>query len=186
MVSTANTTSKQIFYLRFSIDEGRTWIIHNFTSTSVFVDGLWVNLEMRHWLWREYASSENWTGVTSPLGIVHPKINIIYSPSCCFKTFMTYFPYFFKKVFFFFLYNENQRGPTVCCFGPHGRKQSYSFGTIWEVNYLHFSVNYPFRIILLFWSNILFPVLVLLGLSTYSNIKLLFLSFSHFVCAVWV
>uniref|UniRef100_A0A8C7KHC6 VPS10 domain-containing receptor SorCS2 n=1 Tax=Oncorhynchus kisutch TaxID=8019 RepID=A0A8C7KHC6_ONCKI len=28
------------FLLRFSIDEGRTWIIHNFTSTSVFVDGL--------------------------------------------------------------------------------------------------------------------------------------------------
>uniref|UniRef100_A0A673WT96 Sortilin related VPS10 domain containing receptor 2 n=1 Tax=Salmo trutta TaxID=8032 RepID=A0A673WT96_SALTR len=25
---------------RFSIDEGRTWTIHNFTSTSVFVDGL--------------------------------------------------------------------------------------------------------------------------------------------------
>lgn len=25
---------------RFSIDEGRTWSIHNFTSTSVFVDGL--------------------------------------------------------------------------------------------------------------------------------------------------
>uniref|UniRef100_A0A672RQL0 VPS10 domain-containing receptor SorCS2 n=1 Tax=Sinocyclocheilus grahami TaxID=75366 RepID=A0A672RQL0_SINGR len=37
---TANTTSKQIFYLRFSTDEGRTWSIHNFTSTSVFVDGL--------------------------------------------------------------------------------------------------------------------------------------------------
>lgn len=25
---------------RFSIDEGRTWSVHNFTSTSVFVDGL--------------------------------------------------------------------------------------------------------------------------------------------------
>lgn len=25
---------------RFSVDEGRTWSIHNFTSTSVFVDGL--------------------------------------------------------------------------------------------------------------------------------------------------
>uniref|UniRef100_A0A8C2BN23 VPS10 domain-containing receptor SorCS2 n=1 Tax=Cyprinus carpio TaxID=7962 RepID=A0A8C2BN23_CYPCA len=37
---TANTTSKQMFYLRFSTDEGRTWSIHNFTSTSVFVDGL--------------------------------------------------------------------------------------------------------------------------------------------------
>uniref|UniRef100_A0A669ETU3 VPS10 domain-containing receptor SorCS2 n=1 Tax=Oreochromis niloticus TaxID=8128 RepID=A0A669ETU3_ORENI len=29
-----------IFSHRFSIDEGRTWNIHNFTSTSVFVDGL--------------------------------------------------------------------------------------------------------------------------------------------------
>jgi len=29
-----------LFLLRFSIDEGRTWNIHNFTSTSVFVDGL--------------------------------------------------------------------------------------------------------------------------------------------------
>lgn len=25
---------------RFSIDEGQTWTVHNFTSTSVFVDGL--------------------------------------------------------------------------------------------------------------------------------------------------
>lgn len=25
---------------RFSIDEGRSWTVHNFTSTSVFVDGL--------------------------------------------------------------------------------------------------------------------------------------------------
>lgn len=25
---------------RFSVDEGHTWSAHNFTSTSVFVDGL--------------------------------------------------------------------------------------------------------------------------------------------------
>lgn len=25
---------------RFSVDEGQTWTVHNFTSTSVFVDGL--------------------------------------------------------------------------------------------------------------------------------------------------
>lgn len=25
---------------RFSIDDGRSWTVHNFTSTSVFVDGL--------------------------------------------------------------------------------------------------------------------------------------------------
>lgn len=25
---------------RFSIDEGHSWTVHNFTSTSVFVDGL--------------------------------------------------------------------------------------------------------------------------------------------------
>uniref|UniRef100_A0A4W6DHB7 VPS10 domain-containing receptor SorCS2 n=1 Tax=Lates calcarifer TaxID=8187 RepID=A0A4W6DHB7_LATCA len=29
-----------LFVCRFSIDEGRTWTVHNFTSTSVFVDGL--------------------------------------------------------------------------------------------------------------------------------------------------
>uniref|UniRef100_A0A8D3ARB3 VPS10 domain-containing receptor SorCS2 n=1 Tax=Scophthalmus maximus TaxID=52904 RepID=A0A8D3ARB3_SCOMX len=29
-----------LFARRFSIDEGRTWTVHNFTSTSVFVDGL--------------------------------------------------------------------------------------------------------------------------------------------------
>ncbi|XP_031648078.1 VPS10 domain-containing receptor SorCS2 isoform X3 [Oncorhynchus kisutch] len=33
-------TSIPLKILKFSIDEGRTWIIHNFTSTSVFVDGL--------------------------------------------------------------------------------------------------------------------------------------------------
>lgn len=29
-----------LFFNRFSIDEGQTWSTHNFTSTSVFVDGL--------------------------------------------------------------------------------------------------------------------------------------------------
>ncbi|CAI5672241.1 VPS10 domain-containing receptor SorCS2 isoform X1 [Oreochromis niloticus] len=33
-------TSIPLKILKFSIDEGRTWNIHNFTSTSVFVDGL--------------------------------------------------------------------------------------------------------------------------------------------------
>ncbi|XP_031730172.1 VPS10 domain-containing receptor SorCS2 isoform X4 [Anarrhichthys ocellatus] len=33
-------TSIPLKILKFSIDEGRTWTIHNFTSTSVFVDGL--------------------------------------------------------------------------------------------------------------------------------------------------
>ncbi|XP_050971652.1 VPS10 domain-containing receptor SorCS2 isoform X2 [Labeo rohita] len=33
-------TSIPLKILKFSIDEGRTWSIHNFTSTSVFVDGL--------------------------------------------------------------------------------------------------------------------------------------------------
>lgn len=33
-------TSIPLKILRFSIDEGRTWSMHNFTSTSVFVDGL--------------------------------------------------------------------------------------------------------------------------------------------------
>lgn len=29
-----------LHFYRFSIDEGQTWSTHNFTSTSVFVDGL--------------------------------------------------------------------------------------------------------------------------------------------------
>ncbi|XP_075999994.1 VPS10 domain-containing receptor SorCS2 isoform X2 [Genypterus blacodes] len=33
-------TSIPLKILKFSIDEGRTWTVHNFTSTSVFVDGL--------------------------------------------------------------------------------------------------------------------------------------------------
>ncbi|XP_058250232.1 VPS10 domain-containing receptor SorCS2 isoform X1 [Hemibagrus wyckioides] len=33
-------TSIPLKILKFSVDEGRTWSIHNFTSTSVFVDGL--------------------------------------------------------------------------------------------------------------------------------------------------
>nr|XP_023681206.1 VPS10 domain-containing receptor SorCS2 isoform X2 [Paramormyrops kingsleyae] len=33
-------TSIPLKILKFSIDEGRTWNVHNFTSTSVFVDGL--------------------------------------------------------------------------------------------------------------------------------------------------
>ncbi|KAA0723494.1 VPS10 domain-containing receptor [Triplophysa tibetana] len=33
-------TSIPLKILKFSIDEGRTWSVHNFTSTSVFVDGL--------------------------------------------------------------------------------------------------------------------------------------------------
>uniref|UniRef100_A0A3B3BBM1 VPS10 domain-containing receptor SorCS2 n=1 Tax=Oryzias melastigma TaxID=30732 RepID=A0A3B3BBM1_ORYME len=33
-------TSIPLKILKFSIDEGRTWSIHNFTTTSVFVDGL--------------------------------------------------------------------------------------------------------------------------------------------------
>ncbi|XP_061619862.1 VPS10 domain-containing receptor SorCS2 isoform X3 [Phyllopteryx taeniolatus] len=33
-------TSIPLKILKFSIDEGRTWAVHNFTSTSVFVDGL--------------------------------------------------------------------------------------------------------------------------------------------------
>uniref|UniRef100_A0A3P9JGG2 VPS10 domain-containing receptor SorCS2 n=1 Tax=Oryzias latipes TaxID=8090 RepID=A0A3P9JGG2_ORYLA len=33
-------TSIPLKILKFSIDEGRTWTIHNFTTTSVFVDGL--------------------------------------------------------------------------------------------------------------------------------------------------
>ncbi|KAL2079459.1 hypothetical protein ACEWY4_025203 [Coilia grayii] len=33
-------TSIPLKILKFSIDEGRTWSIHNFTSTSVFVDGV--------------------------------------------------------------------------------------------------------------------------------------------------
>ncbi|XP_057201149.1 VPS10 domain-containing receptor SorCS2 isoform X4 [Triplophysa rosa] len=33
-------TSIPLKILKFSVDEGRTWSVHNFTSTSVFVDGL--------------------------------------------------------------------------------------------------------------------------------------------------
>ncbi|XP_061106779.1 VPS10 domain-containing receptor SorCS2 isoform X2 [Conger conger] len=33
-------TSIPLKILKFSVDEGRTWTVHNFTSTSVFVDGL--------------------------------------------------------------------------------------------------------------------------------------------------
>lgn len=29
-----------VAFYRFSVDEGHTWSTHNFTSTSVFVDGL--------------------------------------------------------------------------------------------------------------------------------------------------
>lgn len=30
----------RVAFRRFSVDEGHTWSTHNFTSTSVFVDGL--------------------------------------------------------------------------------------------------------------------------------------------------
>ncbi|KAL8194318.1 UNVERIFIED_CONTAM: VPS10 domain-containing receptor SorCS2 [Gekko kuhli] len=33
-------TSIPLKILKFSVDEGQTWSTHNFTSTSVFVDGL--------------------------------------------------------------------------------------------------------------------------------------------------